>query len=87
VIKASVENLPLAPEQYDLIYMDAPYNKGLSEAALQKLSQKKWLQENALCMVEVEKTEQIAIPSCYQIKNERIYGLAKIIFLRYKPIQ
>lgn len=87
IIRASVENLPIASEQYDLIFMDAPYNKGLSEVALSQIDEKKWLKEDALCMVEVEKTEQIVIPSCYEIKNERIYGLAKIIFLQYKPIR
>ena len=34
-------------------------------------------------LAELEKTEQISIPSCYKFINERIYGLAKIIFLQY----
>ena len=44
---------------------------------------KNWLQDNALCIVELEKTEQISIPSCYKFINERIYGIAKVLFLQY----
>ena len=85
VVRSDVAHLPVALQQYDIIFMDAPYNKGLSEIALNNLADKQWLKSGALCMVEVEKTEQITIPSCYQVQNERIYGLAKVIFMQYKP--
>jgi len=85
VIKADVAHLPQASEQYDLLFMDAPYQKGLSEVALSALDAQNWLVAGALCMVEVEKTEQINVPACYQVLNERMYGLAKIIFMTYKP--
>ena len=83
VIRADICHLFESESQYNLIFMDAPYNKGLSEIALNQLHQKKWLTPGALCLVEVEKNEQLDIPACYQIKNERIYGLAKIIFMEY----
>lgn len=85
VIRADAIKLPTASEQYNLVFMDAPYNKGLSELALQKLAQNGWLKPDTLCLVEVEKTEEITIPSCYEKEDERIYGLAKVIFLRYQP--
>lgn len=85
VVRSDVEHLQIAPQQYDILFMDAPYHKGLSEVALKNLDAKQWLKTGALCMVEVEKTEQIAIPSCYQVQNERIYGLAKVIFMQYAP--
>lgn len=83
VIKADVKKMPLAHQQYDILFMDAPYNKGLSEIALQQLHEQKWLKSRTLCLVEVEKNEQIEIPSCYQLQNERHYGLAKVLFLAY----
>ena len=83
VIRSDVAHLSPAQRQYDILFMDAPYNKGLSEIALKNLADKQWLKKGALCMVEVEKTEQIEIPSCYQVQNERIYGLAKVIFMQY----
>ena len=87
VVRADASKLPAPSSQYDILFMDAPYNQGLSELALQSLHDKKWLKNGALCMIEVEKAEQIAIPACYQYQNERIYGLAKVIFLRYLPTE
>ena len=81
---ADVNHLSPADKQYDILFMDAPYNKGLSEIALTALHRQKWLKEGALCLIEVEKNEKIAVPSCYKIKNERKYGLAKVIFLKYE---
>ena len=85
VIRTDIHHLPSSSQQYDIVFMDAPYHKGLSEIALENLADKQWLKKGALCMVEVEKTEQIAIPSCYRVQNERIYGLAKVIFMQYEP--
>jgi len=82
-IRCDIKNLSQSTDKYDIVFMDAPYNKGLSEIALQNLANKNWLQDNALCIVELEKTEQISIPSCYKFINERIYGIAKILFLQY----
>lgn len=78
-------SLPQAPQSYDVLFMDAPYNRGLSTPALERLAEKGWLNAEALCLVEVEKNEQLQIPAGYTFLNERIYGLAKIIFLRYAP--
>ncbi len=85
VIQADVAHLPTSGEKYDLLFMDAPYQKGLSEVALRELDKKGWLNRHTLCMIEVEKNEQLDVPSCYQVQSERIYGLAKIIFMLYQP--
>ena len=85
VLHLDIKNLPVAPQRYNLLFMDAPYNQGLTTVALEQVAAKYWLEEQALCIVEVEKNEQPAIPACYQYQNERIYGLAKIIFLKYMP--
>ena len=83
VIRNDIKKLSSSVDKFDVVFMDAPYNKGLSEIALQNLSNKNWLKNGALCIVELEKTEQISIPSCYKFINERIYGLAKVLFLQY----
>ena len=41
--------------------MDAPYAKGLSQKVLHELITKNWLQEKALCIVEIRADEQIEI--------------------------
>lgn len=84
VIRADATNLPVSNSHYNLAYIDAPYNKGLSEIALQQLAQKGWLEDRALCVVEVERRENLPIPQGFEQLDERIYGIAKLIFLKYQ---
>ncbi len=86
LITADALSLPPASRRYNLIFMDAPYQKGLSAPALAELYDKGWLDEVALCIVEVEKTEKLNIPETFDVLDERIYGLAKFFFLRLKNI-
>lgn len=83
VLRLNAAQLPPAAKKFDVVFMDAPYNKGLSEQALLGLSSQKWLQDEALCIVEVEKNEQLNIPPAYELIDERQYGLARVLFLRY----
>lgn len=81
IIKADALKLPHSDTKFNLIYMDAPYAQGLTEEVLKQLSIKNWLSEDFLCIVEIRQDEQLNIPSEYQLVDERVYGLAKIIFL------
>ncbi len=84
LLRADVEKLGNSVEKFNLLFMDAPYNQGLSEKALASVSNGGWLEPGALCLVEVEKKEQIQVPEIYEVLEERIYGLAKILFLKFK---
>ncbi len=81
IIKASVLNLPVARTKFNMVYMDAPYDKGLTEVALEQLVAKNWLEEKALCIVEVKQNERFEISDDFDLIDERAYGLAKILFL------
>ena len=85
IYRQNALKLGLAPQAYNLVFMDAPYQKGLSEPALKQLAAQGWIRPQTLCLVEVEKTEQLDLPSCFKLRNERIYGLAKVLFLSYEP--
>lgn len=84
VIKADAIRLPKARKKYNMVFMDAPYNKGLTEIALVQLNNQGWLQPNAWCIVEVKNSEKPEIPEIYELEDERAYGLAKVLFLRLK---
>lgn len=77
-------SLPVASQKYNLLFMDAPYNKNLTTPALECLANNQWLKPEALCLIEVEKNESLAVPPQYVFLEERIYGLAKVIFLLYR---
>lgn len=82
MLKADVTKMPQAVEKYNLLFMDAPYNQGLSEPALIEARAKGWLADEGWCVVEVEKTESFVPPQGFEVQDERIYGLARFLFLR-----
>lgn len=81
IVKADAKNFILGTEKYDVLFMDAPYNKGLTEPAL--VCACKFLQKNALCLIELHKDEDISLPINFQLIDERKYGLAKVIIARF----
>lgn len=84
VIKADATRMPRARRKYGMVFMDAPYDKGLTEKALAELCSQGWLAEKALCIVEVKNNEKWELPTEFELIDERIYGLARIMFLKLK---
>ena len=81
VVKADATKPLSLDEKFDVLFMDAPYNKGLTEKALQNISAN--LNNGALCLVELEKNEICEFPKCFNILDERRYGIAKIIIAEF----
>lgn len=84
VIKADATRLPKARHKYDMVFMDAPYAKDLTEQALQQLIKQGWLKEKSLCIAEIRQDERFEIPEEFELIDERVYGLARVLFLRLK---
>ena len=84
IIKANALNLPRLKNQFNIVFMDAPYAKGLTEKVLSQIIIKNWLNVGGLCIVEIRQDENIAIPDTLELIDERLYGLARILFLRRK---
>lgn len=81
LLRADACSLPHAQKTYNLAFCDAPYAKGLTEPALMELAFKGWLEDSALCLVEVRKDEVLTLPKGFQKTDERFYGPAKVVFL------
>lgn len=84
IFRQNVLKLGPAVVKYDLLFMDAPYNKGLSEPALLQLATQGWLNPGAMCLVELEKKEKFDIPDGFELLDDRSYGLSRILFLNYQ---
>ena len=84
VIKADATRLPKARRKFDMVFADAPYAMGLTEQALQQLIKQEWLKEKALCIAEIRQDERFELPAEFELIDERVYGLARILFLRLK---
>ncbi len=83
IIQSDATNLPRASKKYNFVFSDAPYDKGLSEKALAQLGLKGWLADGALCVVEIRHSEKFLLPQNFEQLDERIYGQAKVLFLRF----
>lgn len=81
VIRADARNFNGGAEKYDVLFMDAPYNLGLSEPALAAAAA--FLKPGALCLIEVHKDEVLVLPQAYEMVDERRYGLAKVIIAKF----
>lgn len=70
-----------APLAY--VFLDAPYNQGLSEAALVCLARQGWLADGCILVVEVAKAEDLTPPPGFAFFKEKAYGAARAVFLTY----
>jgi 16S rRNA (guanine966-N2)-methyltransferase len=70
------------PMPVDLAFLDAPYKSDLAAAALAALIKADWFHEGSVVVVELDKTEDLALPEGYEACDERRYGGTKLIFLR-----
>lgn len=63
-------------------FLDPPYASGLAVPALSALVDAGWLMSDALTVIEVGAREPFTAPSGFEIIDERVYGAARLIFLR-----
>jgi len=82
IIKADATRLPRARRKYDMVFMDAPYAKGLTEQAMTQILTQGWLADKGICVAEIRKDERFLLPEAFELLDERVYGLARILFLR-----
>ncbi len=65
-----------------LAFLDPPYESGLATPALHGLAMRRWLAPGAIAVVEVAAREPLSIPPEYRLLDERVYGAARLVFLR-----
>lgn len=69
-------------EPFDLVFMDPPYGQGLVPLALEQLINGQWLTGDALVVAELGSHEPKLEAPGWRILDERIYGAARVSFLR-----
>ncbi len=83
VLQADATNPPAAAAACDLVLLDPPYRSGLAAAALAALAARGWIADRAICVVETAVDEDFAAPAGFTAADERRYGTAKLLFLRF----
>lgn len=85
MLRAAVENLPKAREEFDLFFLDPPYFKGVADKALISLVENGWLAKDAMIAVELPLKEELKFDQkFFQEELNRKYGNSKLILLRFK---
>jgi 16S rRNA (guanine966-N2)-methyltransferase len=67
---------------FDMVFIDPPYAQGLVPLALEQLVSGQWLSPNALVVAETGSDEPALEAPGWSILDERIYGAARVYFLR-----
>jgi 16S rRNA (guanine966-N2)-methyltransferase len=84
VFAATLEKLPRANMEYDLIFIDPPYNSGLCDVALAELARHGWVNINATLVLEMSERETPKLLHTLDVQKERLYGKTKVIFAKLK---
>lgn len=85
VVRADATRPPPSREGCDLVFLDPPYRSGLAAPALSALAEAGWLAPHAIATVELGSTEDLGPLPDFEPIDERRYGAAKIVILRYGP--
>jgi 16S rRNA (guanine966-N2)-methyltransferase len=84
VVRADATRPPPSREGCDLVFLDPPYRSGLAAPALAALAANGWLASGAVATIELASTEDLIAPAGFEAIDERRYGAAKIVILRYR---
>lgn len=84
VFAATLEKLPRANMEYDLIFIDPPYNSGLCDIALTELVKHGWVNIDATLVFEMSERESLKLTNLLDVSKEKIYGKTKVIFAKLK---
>ncbi len=83
-IQRDARLLPPASQSCRLIFLDAPYNQGLTVPALEALLKGGWCDKETLIIAETARDEELPLPPQLELSGERIYGAARFSFLHLK---
>ena len=75
-------NPPLAPRAMSIVFLDAPYGKGLWAASLPKLIETGWIDNETLIVVETDKKAPEIIPDGFCEIKERAAGRNLFLFIK-----
>src|SRR4051812_42350558 len=85
IVRGDATRPPRAAFACAVAFLDPPYGSGLGAMALPALAAAGWLLAEALAVVELAAAEEWAPLPGFAPLDERVYGAARLVFLRYEP--
>lgn len=71
----------MANNPYDFIFMDAPYERGLTKKALDAIAAGRWLKPDGVIVAECHTNEEFDLPQGFAEADTRIQGVQKTLFI------
>ncbi len=86
VLRRDARKLGNAPdgEEYNLVFLDPPYGRGLAPPALAALRDGGWLAQNSLLVIEESAGARIVLPEGFAQCETRRFGTTQIVLARLK---
>lgn len=83
-VSKAIEVLEEKGEQFDIIFTDAPYGKGLTQETLQRLSESSIIRPETIILTETAKSETLAesYAQSLNLYDKRIWGDTCVWFYR-----
>lgn len=82
---ADLTRPPQTAQQFDLVLLDPPYGQGLAAAALEALAAAGWLAQDAVGVIEADRSQPETIPEEFTTVDSRDYGRTRITLIRRQP--
>ncbi len=79
---AEGRGVPIESKAVDILFMDAPYGRGLWEQALIQFDRQRWINADTHIIIEIDKSENGALPSGFDLSDKRAYGRNTFLFVR-----
>jgi 16S rRNA (guanine966-N2)-methyltransferase len=86
VLSGDAARPPRATGPCSLVFLDPPYDEDIDDLSLKALAQTGWIADEALVIVEISSLKELAALEKFTALDERQYGAAKFVFLRYNPV-
>ncbi len=83
LLRADATHPPRADAPCTVVFLDPPYHSGHAAASLAALAAAGWFAPGAICCVEIAADETCCPPSGFQTLDERRYGVAHIVLMRF----
>ena len=76
--------LPNGCFKANIVFLDPPYEQGMVSKALESVINNKWLERNALCVIEMSTKETLNCLREFEQVDERKYGTTVIYFIKFR---
>ena len=84
ILKADATRPPRATRAADFVFLDPPYGQDLAAPSLIPLAKAGWIAPGAVISVELGPDDAFEAPEGFVSVDERKYGKARIVLLRYR---